>query len=58
MTRLLSPNSTRVDNTVSWYLDSYCPLIVELAALCGTADLRTMDKALFSYGAKKLPFLK
>jgi hypothetical protein len=58
MTRLLSPNSTRVENTVRWYLDSYCSLFAELAALCGAEDFRTMDKALFSYGARNLPFSK
>ena len=37
-------------NEVPWYLDFYCPLIKEIAALRGTEDLRTVDKALFSYG--------
>jgi hypothetical protein len=55
MTRLLSHKSTRVRNTVRWYLDSYCPLFVKLAAVCGAEDFRTLDKALFSYGAGKLP---
>ena len=54
----LSPNSTRVENTVGWYLDSYCSLFAELAAVCGSEDFRTMDKALFSYGARNLPFSK
>jgi hypothetical protein len=45
-----------VPNTVGWYLDSYCPVSLEIAALCGTEDLRRMDMALFSYGARKLPF--
>jgi len=40
--------------TVSWYLGSYCPLFLEIAALCGADDLRMVDKALFSYGAKVL----
>jgi hypothetical protein len=39
-----------VPNEIPWYLDSYCPLIKEIAALSGTEDLRTVDKALFSYG--------
>ena len=39
-----------VSNTVHWYLDSYCPSLKEIAALAGTEDLRTVDKALFSYG--------
>jgi hypothetical protein len=50
MTRLLG---LQVPNTVRWYLDSYCPLLSEIAALCGTKDLRMVDKALFSYGGKK-----
>lgn len=48
--------SFHVPNTVRWYLDSYCPLFSELAALCGTEDLRRVDMALFSYGARTLPF--
>jgi hypothetical protein len=31
-------------------------ILLEIAALCGTEDLRRMDMALFSYGARKLPF--
>jgi len=53
MTRLLN---SRVLNTVRWYLDSYCPLFSEIAALCGTEDLRMVDMALFSYGDGTLPF--
>lgn len=53
MTRLLN---APVRNTVCWYLDSYCPLFSEIAALCGTEDLRMVDKALFSYGNPTLPF--
>lgn len=53
VTRLLS---SRVPNTVRWYLDSYCPLFSEVAALCDTQDLREVDKALFSYGARTLSF--
>ena len=45
-----------VPNTVRWYLDSYCSLFSEIAALCGTEDLRMVDKALFSYGKRTLPF--
>jgi hypothetical protein len=42
----------RVQNTVHWYLDSFCPLFQELAVLCETPnDLRKLDKALFAYGA-------
>jgi hypothetical protein len=47
MARLLNCS---VPNEIPWYLDSYCPLIKEIAALSGTEDLRTVDKALFSYG--------
>jgi hypothetical protein len=53
VTRLLN---SRIPNTVVWYLDSYCPLFLEVAAECGTEDLRTVDMALFSYGERKLPF--
>lgn len=53
MTRLLD---SPVPNTVRWYLDSYCPLFSAIAALCDTKDLRMVDMALFSYGAKVLPF--
>ncbi|MGB8495213.1 MAG: hypothetical protein WCE53_12485 [Candidatus Acidiferrum sp.] len=37
--------------TVSSYLDSYLPLFKELADRCETDGFRTLDKALFSYGA-------
>ena len=53
MGRLLN---SPVPNTVRWYLDSYCPLFSEIAALCGTEDLRMVDMALFSYGDGTLPF--
>ncbi len=43
-------------NTVQWYVESYCPRFSELAERCTTKDLRLLDKALFSYGAKTLPF--
>ena len=43
-----------VPNTIRWYLDSYCPMFLQIAALCGTEDLRRVDKALFSYGGKTL----
>jgi hypothetical protein len=36
--------------TVSSYVDSYVPVLKRLAEQCGT-DSRTLDKALFSYGA-------
>jgi hypothetical protein len=41
----------KLSGTVSSYMDSYIPLFRELAARCGTEDFRTLDKALFSYGA-------
>jgi hypothetical protein len=49
MRRLLDLNSS-VPNTVSWYLESYCPLLRELADLTEAEDLRVLDKALFSCG--------
>jgi hypothetical protein len=55
MTRLLN---IAVPNEIPWYLDSYCPLFLEVAAMCGTTDLRAVDKALFSYGDRILPFSK
>jgi hypothetical protein len=53
MGRLLN---SPVPSTVRWYLDSYCSLFSEIATLCGTEDLRMVDKALFSYGDRTLPF--
>ncbi len=53
MSRLLN---CRVPNTVHWYLDSYRPLFLEVAAACGTEDLRVVDIALFSYGERNLSF--
>jgi hypothetical protein len=46
-----------VPNSVPCYLNSYCPLL-EVAAMCGTTDLRAVDKALFSYGDRIFPFEK
>lgn len=43
-------------NTVDWYESSYCPMLTQIAAACGTNDLRMVDKALFSYGERTLPF--
>jgi hypothetical protein len=45
-----------VSDTVSWYLDRYRPLFDEVMRTCGTNDGRIVDQALFSYGARKLPF--
>jgi len=53
MKRLLD---MQISNTVGWYLEFYCSLFNEVAALCGTKDYRRVDMALFSYGARKLPF--
>jgi len=50
MNRLLG---STVPNSVRWYLDSYRPLFWEVAVLCGTEDVRMVDKALFSYGGRK-----
>lgn len=55
ISRLLNSS---VPNKVHWYLDSYCPLFSEVAAACGTEDLRMVDMALFSYGVRQLPFSK
>jgi hypothetical protein len=55
MARLLS---TTVPNKVPWYLNSYCALFSEVEAVCGTPDSRAVDKALFSYGDRILPFKK
>ena len=45
-----------VGNNVHWYVELYCPLFSEVATLCGTEDLRMVDKALFSFGDRKLKF--
>jgi hypothetical protein len=45
--------NSRVSNTVHCYLNSYCPLFLEIADVCSTKDLREVDKALFSYGGRK-----
>ncbi len=54
LARLL--NSRVPPKTVRWYLDSYCPLFSEIAALCRAEDFHMVDKALFSYGDRTLPF--
>lgn len=38
-------------DTVRSYLDSFVPLIKDLAKHCETSDFRMLDKALFGYGA-------
>ena len=55
MLRLLNSS---VPNTVRWYMDSYRPLFSDIATLCGTKDVRTVDKALFSFGGRTLEFPK
>jgi hypothetical protein len=40
-----------VDYSVRGYINSYCHVFQQIADLCGTRDLRAVDKALFSYGA-------
>ena len=47
-----------VANTVQWYLDSYCPLVSRVAIECGVTDVRSVDRALFCYGARRLPCSK
>jgi len=49
LVRLLGQRELK--NEVSAYCDHYIALFSELAAACGTKDLRKLDKALFSYGA-------
>jgi len=53
MIRLGSPIAD--DWTIGGYLNSFCPLFSDLAAVCGLSGvkgLRTLDNALFSYGAE------
>lgn len=40
-----------MEYTVEAYCESCMPAIEALATLCGTEDIRSLDKALFSYGA-------
>jgi hypothetical protein len=53
MKRLLNSS---VPNNIRWYVDSYCPLFSEITALCGAENVRTVDKALFSFGDRSLEF--
>jgi hypothetical protein len=53
MTRL---RNMPVSKTVGWYLDSYCPFFFQVATMCATTEFRNVDKALFSYGGRILPF--
>ena len=43
-----------IPNTVEAYLSEYCPFFSELAQQCNTTDHRSLDRALFSYGAKSI----
>jgi hypothetical protein len=49
ISRLL--DQPELPGTVRSYLDSYLPLFKELADRCEAEDFRSLDKALFSYGA-------
>jgi hypothetical protein len=54
MARLGSP----IQEGISAYLNSFCPLISDLAAasgVSGTEGLRMLDNALFSYGSTEFP---
>ena len=48
-------NST-VPKDIRWYVDTFRPLFREIAGLCGTDNVRMVDKALFSYGGRNLEF--
>ena len=53
MIRLGSPIAD--DWTIGGYLNSFCPLFSDLAAVCGLSGVkesRKLDNALFSYGAE------
>jgi hypothetical protein len=50
LVRLGSP----IEETIDGYLNSFCPLFSEIAAVCGISGiegLRKLDNALFNYGA-------
>lgn len=42
-----------VPNTVPAYVTIYCPFVRQLVDLCGAANLREVDRALFSYGRRR-----
>jgi hypothetical protein len=51
MIRLGSP----IEETIDGYLNSFCPLFSEIAAVCGVSGiegLRKLDNALFNYGSE------
>jgi hypothetical protein len=37
--------------TIGWYVESFCQIIADMAECCETTDHRTIDQALFCYGA-------
>jgi hypothetical protein len=50
LSRLGSP----IEETIDGYLNCFCPLFSEIAAVCGVSGmegLRKLDNALFSYGS-------
>ena len=53
MRRLLNSS---IPKDVPWYLDSFHPLFREIAALCDSKNVRTVDQALFSYGDRSFEF--
>jgi hypothetical protein len=53
LTRLLNSS---VPNEVRWYVESFRPLFSEITVLCGAENVRTVDKALFSFGDRSLEF--
>jgi hypothetical protein len=40
----------RPEDTVHWYVNSFCGIFEAIAARCNTVDARAVDKALFCYG--------
>src|SRR4030095_12238651 len=45
-----------IPNKVRQYVTSYVPLFHEVAVKCGSNNFRMVDRALFSYGDRSLPF--
>jgi hypothetical protein len=48
--------NSSIPNDVCWYVNSFRPLFREIADLCSAENVRLVDKALFSYGDRKLEF--
>jgi hypothetical protein len=46
-----------VQNSVEWYVASYCPFFAEITSLSAAANPRVVDKALFAYGDGSLTIL-